>query len=65
METNAMRILDTLGIRYEIRQYEVHPNDLGAEKVAAIGLPREQVFNLPPAPRQPATTARRDRRTAR
>ena len=45
MKTNAMRSLDTLGIRYEIRQYEVDPNDLQAERVAeAIGLPPEQVF---------------------
>jgi Cys-tRNA(Pro)/Cys-tRNA(Cys) deacylase len=45
MKTNAMRILDTLGIPYEIRQYEVDPNDLNAERVAqAIGLPPEQVF---------------------
>ena len=45
MKTNAMRILDTLGIQYEIREYEVDPDDLSAEKVAAaIGLPPEQVF---------------------
>lgn len=40
-----MRLLDTEGIRYEIRQYEVNPDDLAAETVAAkIGLPPEQVF---------------------
>jgi Cys-tRNA(Pro)/Cys-tRNA(Cys) deacylase len=45
MKTNAMRILDTLGIRYEIREYEVDPDDLSAERVARdIGLPAEQVF---------------------
>ena len=45
MKTNAMRILDTLGMRYEIREYEVDPDDLSAERVAAvIGLPSEQVF---------------------
>ena len=45
MKTNAMRILDTLGIQYEIREYEVDPDDLSAEKVAGdIGLPPEQVF---------------------
>lgn len=45
MKTNAMRILDGLGIPYEIREYEVDPDDLGAEKVAnAIGLPPERVF---------------------
>jgi Cys-tRNA(Pro)/Cys-tRNA(Cys) deacylase len=45
MKTNAMRTLDVLGISYEIREYEVHPDDLSAERVAAdIGLPPEQVF---------------------
>ena len=34
-----------MGIRYELRAYEVDPNDLAAETVAAkIGLPAEQVF---------------------
>jgi Cys-tRNA(Pro)/Cys-tRNA(Cys) deacylase len=45
MKTNAMRILDTLGIRYEIREYEADPDDLSAERIAGdIGLPPEQVF---------------------
>jgi Cys-tRNA(Pro)/Cys-tRNA(Cys) deacylase len=45
MKTNAMRLLDTLGISYETREYEVDPDDLKAERVAAdIGLPPEQVF---------------------
>jgi Cys-tRNA(Pro)/Cys-tRNA(Cys) deacylase len=45
MKTNAVRLLDTLRIRYEIREYEVDPGDLAAESVAAkIGLPPEQVF---------------------
>lgn len=45
MKTNAMRVLDELGIRYETRQYQVDPEDLSAETVAAkIGLPPEQVF---------------------
>lgn len=44
-KTNAARLLDQLGIHYELREYEVDPNDLAAETVAAkIGLPREQVF---------------------
>ena len=44
-KTNAMRLLDRLGIRYEAREYEVDPNDLSAEAVAdKIGLPPEQVF---------------------
>jgi Cys-tRNA(Pro)/Cys-tRNA(Cys) deacylase len=45
MKTNAARILDSLGVRYELRSYEVDPNDLSAERVAEkIGLPPEQVF---------------------
>ncbi len=45
MKTNAARALDSLGIQYELREYEVDPNDLAAETVAAkIGLPPEQVF---------------------
>ncbi len=45
MKTNAARLLDTLGISYELREYEVDPEDLRAETVAAkIGLPAEQVF---------------------
>jgi len=44
-KTNAARLLDRMGIRYELRQYEADPNDLAAETVAAkIGLPPEQVF---------------------
>ena len=44
-KTNAARRLDQLGIRYELREYEVDPTDLAAETVAAkIGLPTEQVF---------------------
>jgi Cys-tRNA(Pro)/Cys-tRNA(Cys) deacylase len=45
MKTNAARLLDQLGITYELREYEVDPDDLAAESVAAkIGLPPEQVF---------------------
>lgn len=45
MKTNAVRVLDDLGIRYELRDYEVDPDDLTAETVAGkIGLPAEQVF---------------------
>jgi len=44
-KTNAARLLDQLGIRYELREYQVDPGDLAAETVAAkIGLPAEQVF---------------------
>jgi Cys-tRNA(Pro)/Cys-tRNA(Cys) deacylase len=45
MKTNAVRLLDTLGIRYELREYEVDPADLEAESVARkAGMPPEQVF---------------------
>ncbi len=45
MKTNAVRVLDNLGIAYELRDYDVDPDDLAAETVAAkIGLPPEQVF---------------------
>jgi len=44
-KTNAARLLDQLRIGYELRAYEVDPEDLAAETVAAkIGLPPEQVF---------------------
>jgi Cys-tRNA(Pro)/Cys-tRNA(Cys) deacylase len=44
-KTNAARMLDRLGIRYELREYEVDENDLSAPHVAAaIGMPPEQVF---------------------
>jgi len=45
LKTNAARVLDRMGIRYELREYKVDPQDLSAEAVAAkIGLPPEQVF---------------------
>ncbi|HKV10193.1 MAG TPA: Cys-tRNA(Pro) deacylase [Thermoanaerobaculia bacterium] len=45
MKTNAARLLDSFGIPYELRDYEVDPDDLAAESVAKkIGLPPEQVF---------------------
>lgn len=44
-KTNAARQLDVLGIAYELRSYEVDPDDLTAISVARkIGLPAEQVF---------------------
>jgi Cys-tRNA(Pro)/Cys-tRNA(Cys) deacylase len=44
-KTNAVRLLDRLGIGYELRAYEVDLGELAAETVAAkIGLPPEQVF---------------------
>jgi Cys-tRNA(Pro)/Cys-tRNA(Cys) deacylase len=45
VKTNAMRLLDRLGVLYELRQYDVDLDDLSAETVAEkIGLPAEQVF---------------------
>lgn len=44
-KTNAARLLDRLGISYELRKYEVDPDDLAAESVARkLGMPAEQVF---------------------
>jgi len=44
-KTNAARLLDGLRIGYELRAYEVDPEDLTAISVAKkIGLPPEQVF---------------------
>ena len=45
MKTNAVRLLDAAKIAYELREYEVDPDDLTAETVAAkVNLPLEQVF---------------------
>jgi Cys-tRNA(Pro)/Cys-tRNA(Cys) deacylase len=45
VKTNAARILDALGIRYELREYQVDEEDLSAETVARkVRLPPEQVF---------------------
>jgi len=45
MKTNAARILDRLAIAYELRTYEVDPEDLSAETVARkIDLPLDQVW---------------------
>src|ERR1700733_13543543 len=44
-KTNAARLLDQIGIQYELRAYEVDPEDLAAETVAEkIGMPAKQVF---------------------
>lgn len=44
-KTNAVRLLDQHSVSYELREYEVDPDDLTAESVAAkIGMPPEQVF---------------------
>jgi Cys-tRNA(Pro)/Cys-tRNA(Cys) deacylase len=44
-KTNAARILDSLGIHYELREYTVDPDGLTAITVAKkINMPIEQVF---------------------
>jgi Cys-tRNA(Pro)/Cys-tRNA(Cys) deacylase len=44
-KTNAARLLDSLAISYELRAYEIDPEDLTAVNVARkIGMPPEQVF---------------------
>jgi Cys-tRNA(Pro)/Cys-tRNA(Cys) deacylase len=44
-KTNACRVLDALGIPYELAAYELDEDDLSAETVARkVGLPTEQVF---------------------
>lgn len=45
MKTNAARLLDKLKIPYELKEYEVDPEDLTAQTVAnKIGFPCNQVF---------------------
>jgi Cys-tRNA(Pro)/Cys-tRNA(Cys) deacylase len=45
MKTNGARFLESLGIAFELREYEVDPDDLTAITVAKkIGMPAEQVF---------------------
>jgi Cys-tRNA(Pro)/Cys-tRNA(Cys) deacylase len=45
MKTNAIRLLEELGMNYELREYPIDEDDLGAIKVAGqIGLPARQVF---------------------
>jgi Cys-tRNA(Pro)/Cys-tRNA(Cys) deacylase len=44
-KTNAARILDSAGVMYQLREYQVDENDLSAPRVAEkIGMPPEQVF---------------------
>lgn len=45
MKTNGARFLESLDIAFELREYEVNPNDLSAITAAKkIGMPPEQVF---------------------
>ncbi len=44
-KTNAVRLLERLGVTFALREYDVDPDDLAAESVARkVGLPAEQVF---------------------
>jgi Cys-tRNA(Pro)/Cys-tRNA(Cys) deacylase len=62
VKTNAARLLDSLGIAYEVQSYEVDPDDLSAISVARkIGMPAQQVFKTlltraAPAPGQREAT---------
>ena len=45
MKTNGARFLESLNIPFELREYEVDPEDLSATTVARkVGMPAEQVF---------------------
>jgi Cys-tRNA(Pro)/Cys-tRNA(Cys) deacylase len=45
MKTNAARLLDTLGVSYELREYDPSDEHLPAEEVARrVGMAPEQVF---------------------
>src|SRR4051794_6725006 len=44
-KTNAVRLLERVGVQFELRAYEVDPEDLSAETVARkVNMPAEQVF---------------------
>jgi Cys-tRNA(Pro)/Cys-tRNA(Cys) deacylase len=45
MKTNAARMLDKLGVAYQLRDYQVDEQDLSAGNVASkVGLPLDQVW---------------------
>ncbi len=45
MKTNAVRLLDTLGINYQLLEYAIDPDNLAAELAAEkVQRPLEQVF---------------------
>ena len=57
MKTNGARFLESLGIPFELREYEVDPDDLSAITVAKkIGMPAEQVFKTLLDDRRAATS---------
>jgi Cys-tRNA(Pro)/Cys-tRNA(Cys) deacylase len=44
-KTTAVRLLEKRGVKFELREYEVDPEDLSARTVARkVGMPPEQVF---------------------
>jgi Cys-tRNA(Pro)/Cys-tRNA(Cys) deacylase len=66
MKTNGARFLEIHGIPFELREYDVDPDDLSAIAVAKkVGMPPEQVFKTlltkvgAPGPGSPATGPRR------
>ena len=45
IKTNAMRLLDAVGIEYSTREYEYDESDLSGHHAAEVlGIPAEQVF---------------------
>ena len=44
MKTNAARLLDSMGIAYEVREYECDADDRAESVARKVGLPPEQVF---------------------
>lgn len=47
MKTNAMRILDSMGIGYEVLEYDMPPDfegDIAMHSSSVLGLPPEQVY---------------------
>ena len=45
VKTNAMRIVESAGIPFQTREYEVNEEDLsGVHAAQMIGMPCEQVF---------------------
>ena len=50
-KTNAVRLLDRLGVRYELGEYEVDPDDLAAETIARkVGSPPRAGLQDPGGP---------------
>jgi Cys-tRNA(Pro)/Cys-tRNA(Cys) deacylase len=59
MKTNAARILEETGIGFVLREYQVDPDDLSAEAVAANpGPPSEYLAVIPGTPRSSKAPAR-------